>query len=120
MPSLLRVERTHVEIGEMEGRSLSHCPNLYSPIVVIKQLLAAEEEYSRDRFLVSLGKQLQQIGINELPIVGTDKRYIKIHGRSVIGFSVRFEGLGELSSLQLQQHGLGGKQRMGCGGFWDG
>jgi CRISPR-associated protein Cas6 len=118
VPSPLRVERTFVEIGEMEGRSLSHCPNLYSPIVVIKQLLNPEETYSRDRFLVSLGKQLASLDVEGMPTVGTDKRYCQVHGRSVIGFPVSFEGLGELSSLRLQAFGLGGKQRMGCGGFW--
>ena len=118
VPSLLRIERTFVEVGEMEGRSLSPCSSLSSDIVVIKQMLDQCEKYSRDRFLISLGKQLHCLGINAMPTVGTDKRYCQVHGRAVIGFSVSFEGLGELSSLRLQAFGLGGKQRMGCGGFW--
>lgn len=118
VPSPLRIERTFVEVGEMEGRSLSPCSILSSSIVVIKQVLEQGEKYSRDRFLVSLGKQLNYLGINAMPTVGIDKRYCQVHGRAVIGFSVRFDSISKEESIILQTHGLGGKQRMGCGGFW--
>lgn len=118
VPSPLRIERTFVEVGESEGRSLSPCSGLSSPIVVIKQKLEPNERYNRDRFLISLGKQLHHLGIKASPTVGIKKRYCQVHGYSVIGFSVTFDSISEDESLVLQTHGLGGKQRMGCGGFW--
>lgn len=118
VPSPLRIERTFVEAGEMEGRSLSPYSSLSSEIVVIKQLLEPDEKYSRDRFLVSLGKQLHHLVVNAMPTVGIQKRYCQVHGRAVIGFPVRFDSISKEESLTLQSHGLGGKQRMGCGGFW--
>ena len=45
------------------------------------------------------------------------RKVITISGRRVVGFSVRIAGLSDEGSLLLQEHGIGGRRRMGCGVF---
>lgn len=45
------------------------------------------------------------------------RRVIKIKNKRVIGYSLRIHELTAQESLQLQEHGLGGRRRMGCGVF---
>jgi CRISPR-associated endonuclease/helicase Cas3 len=42
---------------------------------------------------------------------------VKIHGKSVIGFSLAAHNLNDEDSLHLQSAGIGGRRAMGCGIF---
>ena len=44
-------------------------------------------------------------------------RTVKIHTKKVVGFAVRVDGLSDRDSLILQQQGIGGRRKMGCGLF---
>lgn len=44
-------------------------------------------------------------------------RTVKIHNKKVVGFAVRVDGLSDRDSLILQQQGIGGRRKMGCGLF---
>lgn len=45
------------------------------------------------------------------------RRVLTIAGRRVIGYALRVSGLTAEESLRLQEHGLGGRRRFGCGVF---
>lgn len=45
------------------------------------------------------------------------RRVLRIHGRSVIGFTVLVQGLSATESIQLQEEGVGGRRKLGCGFF---
>jgi CRISPR-associated protein Cas6 len=45
------------------------------------------------------------------------RKIITIDGRRVVGFSVRVSGLSNEASLLIQEQGIGGRRKMGCGVF---
>jgi CRISPR-associated protein Cas6 len=45
------------------------------------------------------------------------RKVLRIHGRRIVGFELLVSGLTADESLTLQERGLGGRTRMGCGFF---
>ena len=45
------------------------------------------------------------------------RRTLRIHDKEVVGFALDVSGLSADESLRLQEHGLGGRRRFGCGIF---
>jgi CRISPR-associated protein Cas6 len=45
------------------------------------------------------------------------RRTLRIHDKNVVGYAVMVQGLSADESLKLQEHGLGGRRRFGCGIF---
>ena len=43
------------------------------------------------------------------------RRVLRIKDRRVVGYSLRVLGLTAEESIRLQEEGLGGRRRMGCG-----
>jgi CRISPR-associated protein Cas6 len=90
---------------------------LRSRIVTIKKFQEPES------FKEAAQRQLDDLGIRGnliLPLNEASepsRKAIKIKTYSVVGFSLIVTDLNEEDSIQLQQHGLGGKHRMGCGIF---
>lgn len=67
--------------------------------------------------------QLNELGIQGTASIPTnvegepDRKAIKIKRYSVVGFGLEVADLSEENSIKLQEDGLGGKRRMGCGIF---
>lgn len=117
-------------VGIPNSKALIPCSRLYSRLVVIKGYT------DHDSFAVAAKKQLSESGINaELSLVeqasyacaneGKDtgshspylRRTLRIRDKNVVGFAVRVEGLTAEESILLQEKGLGGRRRFGCGIF---
>lgn len=45
------------------------------------------------------------------------RRVVRVKGRAMVGYAVVVSGLGADESLRLQERGLGGRTRLGCGFF---
>lgn len=45
------------------------------------------------------------------------RRLLRIKDRRMVGYAVQVTGLTAEESIKLQEHGLGGRQKMGCGFF---
>ena len=90
---------------------------LRSRIVTIKKFQEAEP------FKEAAQRQLDARGIRGNLILPLNeegepsRKTIKIKTYSVVGFSLAVTDLNEQDSIALQQRGLGGKHRMGCGIF---
>lgn len=106
-----------IHLGIPAARPLQPTRSLYARIVTIEGFNEPES------FLDAARRQLDALGLKadlELPIdeQGDFHRYIiKIHGRSVIGFSLAAHDLGDDDSLHLQSTGIGENRAMGCGIF---
>ncbi len=70
----------------------------------------------RARYEAEIERQLTAIEIHR-PFQIRGRRSITIAGRRVVGYSVRVTNLAEEESVRLQELGIGGKRRMGCGVF---
>ena len=127
---ILQLGRYSVRIGVPQTRALVPSTKLYSRLVVIKGFMEPEP------FLLAAHRQLQNLEINgKLSLViqpkiaesnmnkqsGTHSPYlrrtIKIHDKEVVGFALRVEGLSAEESVHLQEKGIGGRRRFGCGVF---
>ena len=68
------------------------------------------------RFDEEIARQLTGLGITVSAMRGR-RRVFRIKDKTVVGYGVRIAGLNATESLRLQEHGLGGRRKMGCGVF---
>ncbi len=119
-----------IQLGVPQTRPLIPAARLYSRLVIIKGFMEP------DAFLKAVQRQLDAAGIKGVPSLipqsdiaeanrdkkaGTHSDYlrrtIQIRGREIVGFSLRVEQLTAEESILLQERGIGGRRRFGCGIF---
>jgi CRISPR-associated protein Cas6 len=107
----LKVEYPRVE-------ELTPAANVTSRLVTIKGAPDLEN------FRTSIYRQLDDLEISARPTIdanqsqdGPKRRVLRIKDRAIVGFSLSIYGLSPEESLRLQESGLGGRRRMGCGIF---
>lgn len=79
-------------------------------------LVTTRNGNDQDRFQSEISRQMQEMEIQCSWKVGK-RRTFKVHGKQVVGYSILAHGLDAASSLRLQEQGLGGRRKMGCGMF---
>ena len=109
----LEVDEHPLSVGVPEVRTLLPAPRLRARLVTIKGFLKEEE------FLEAAKRQLQSLGIAGEALLG-QRRTFRVREKQVVGFEVAVAGLTAEESLLLQENGLGGRRRMGCGIFVQG
>ena len=106
-----------IQLGIPQIFPLRPVEQLRSRIVTIKKFQEPEP------FKEAAQRQLDALGIRGNLILPLNedgepsRKAIKIKTYSVVGFSLIVTDLNQADSLKLQQVGLGGKHRMGCGIF---
>ncbi len=110
-----------VTVGVPRVEALSPVTNLAARLVTFKGMMAPNtfEECAR--------RHLREMCIEAEPVLvpGSRPRYeglplrrvFRIKGRRIVGYAIRVLGLTADESIRLQEHGLGGRRRMGCGVF---
>jgi CRISPR-associated protein Cas6 len=106
----LSVEGYPVRIGVPAARILLPVANLRSRLVTIKGFL------EQGPFLEAAARQLQNIGVRGEVLLG-ERRTFRVKDKQVVGFELAITALTAEESLALQEKGLGGRRRMGCGVF---
>lgn len=126
----LVIDGSLIRVGTPQTRALVPSARLYSRLVVIKGFLEP------DVFLDAARRQLQALSIGGEPRLvlrpavaaansgkptGSRSPYVRrtigIHGRQVVGFALWVQNLTAEESIRLQEYGLGGRRRFGCGIF---
>ena len=87
---------------------LSPSPRLDARIVTIRGYTDTAP------FLDAVGRKLDCLSIVADVIPGP-RRVVRIASRTVVGFALSLRGLNERDSLTLQETGIGGRRRVGCG-----
>lgn len=106
-----------IQLGIPQIHPLRPMDKLRSRIVVIKKFQEPEP------FLEAAKRQLDALEIKAnlfIPLNEegeSSRKAIKIKTYSIVGFSLIVTDLSDEDSIKLQQVGLGGKHRMGCGIF---
>lgn len=113
--SQINVAGTSLLLGVPELQQLTPITDLRSRLVVIK--LSRSPDVPREVFLDSLCDQLRAIDVAAGEVLIGDRRTLRIKDREVVGYEVCLNGLSSEASLQVQEHGLGGRHRMGAGLF---
>ncbi|MFQ5780494.1 MAG: type I-MYXAN CRISPR-associated protein Cas6/Cmx6 [Nitrospiria bacterium] len=106
----LDVEGHRLQVGVCETMALRPVTALYSRLVTIKGFMEPEH------FLEAAKRQLQEKSITAELQLGS-RRTLKIKEKQVLGFEVLATGLTAEDSIQLQEAGIGGRRKMGCGVF---
>ncbi|MDO5579545.1 MAG: type I-MYXAN CRISPR-associated protein Cas6/Cmx6 [Planctomycetia bacterium] len=108
----LAVEGTVLPVGIPSVYVLSPSPFLRSRLVTIKGFM--EEPVLKDAIL----RQCEEMEIsNSINIALTKRRTLRIHNKDIVGYEVYLSNLTESESIRLQEKGLGGRRKMGCGIF---
>lgn len=97
-------------VGIPATRSLIPAVALSSPLVTTKN--GTEQA----RFETEIKNQMETLGLNGRVTVGK-RRTFKVHGKQVVGYSILVTELSPEESILLQENGLGGRRKMGCGFF---
>ncbi len=106
----LEVDGYSLRVGVPEVRTLRPAARLRARLVTIKGFL------EESPFLEAAKRQLQSLSVTGEVLLG-ERRTFRIKEKQVVGFEVAVNGLTAEESLTLQEHGLGGRRRMGCGVF---
>ena len=126
----LEINGSTVRVGVPQTRSLVPSARVYSRLVVIKGFTEPEaflEAAKRQadalevRGTVSLVPQPQIAQSNRNATSGSRSPYLRrticIRGKQIVGFALRVEDLTAEESIRIQEQGLGGRRRFGCGVF---
>jgi CRISPR-associated protein Cas6 len=118
---LLEIGGHNVRLGVPTVQPLVAAPALEARMVTIKGFMQP------DAFVDAARRQLGERGVSGepgIPLVGDGPRrgeprrkIIRIRDKKVVGFALQVTGLTAVESLTLQERGLGGRRRMGCGFF---
>ncbi len=101
-----------VRVGVPEIRAIRPARQIFSRFVTIKGF--ADEP---DAFAEACSRQLEALTVRESRIGVEKRRVMAVKGYTIVGYSVRLSSLNEADSVIVQQHGLGGKRKMGAGIF---
>jgi hypothetical protein len=130
-----------VRLGVPQVSAIVPAPTLFARTVVMKASSPKQDpavKTSRDQektkryqepseFLDAIRRELERKGIRAdatLPLHRSGpregqpcRRVLRVHGKIIVGFSVIIQGLTVEESLTIQEQGLGGRAKMGCGFF---
>jgi CRISPR-associated protein Cas6 len=122
----LRIGGHVLAVGVPNTHALLPKGRLYSRLVVIKGFMEPSQ------FMDAVRRQLKELSVSGTPALvplshasnrGSNaeapviRRTIRICGKEIVGFAVMVEGLSAEDSIRLQEKGLGGRRRFGCGIF---
>jgi hypothetical protein len=137
----LNVGGHRIRLGAPQVRALIPAPNLVARLVIIKASSPKTDpavKKSRTpfltkryldpaEFLAGARKQLEALEIRGEPGIplnttgpraGQPRRHVlRVHDKQVVGFSLQVTGLTAEESVRLQEEGVGGRGKMGCGFF---
>ena len=106
----LEVDGHRFQVGVPEVRVLRPVAALYARLVTIKGFMEPEQ------FLDAARRQLEAMGSTAKLELG-ERRTFRVKDKQVVGFEVLATELDAEGSLKLQEVGIGGRRRMGCGVF---
>jgi CRISPR-associated protein Cas6 len=117
----LDLNGTPLRLGVPTVRPLLPAATLVARLVTVKHAITPEA------FRPAVQAKLDAMGVSaelELPThragprVGEPRRrVVRIAGDTVVGYAVLLRGLSAADSLRVQECGLGGRTRLGCGFF---
>lgn len=119
-----------IRVGLPNTSAIVPATTLYSRLVVIKGFTEPAE------FLQAAQRQIDKLQIKAEPLLieqthianlNKDKktgsrspylrRTIKISGKEIVGFALKIKNLTDKEAVLLQENGIGGRRRFGCGIF---
>ncbi len=95
---------------------MPHSQGLEPATVLHAHLVTTKNGQDQERFATEIQRQLEVQGCQGKIAVGK-RRTFAVHDKQVAGYSLLISELTVEESITLQEQGLGGRQKMGCGFF---
>ena len=99
-----------IQIGVPQTRSIMPDSSLYAHLVTTRN------GNDQQRFENEISRQMSELGVKGNASVGKRKTFT-VHTKNVVGYSMTIDDLTDEDSLLIQDNGLGGRRKMGCGFF---
>jgi len=99
-----------LRVGVSHTQALIPAVALFSPLVTTKN---GQEQW---RFEREINSQMARLNLEARLHVGR-RRTFQVHGKQVVGYEILVSELTAPESILLQEQGLGGRRKMGCGFF---
>lgn len=99
-----------IRLGAPQINLLQPSSALYARIVTIKGYTEPEP------FTDAVCRKLNKVGIRCEVVLGP-RRVLQVGNHTIVGFGLALHELSDDASILLQEQGLGGRRRMGCGYF---
>lgn len=109
-----------LQVGVPQVRAFIPAVAIRSRLVTIKLKVAtgAPAELTAESFASSARRQLDALSISpDAQLHLGKRRTLRVKDKEVVGYEVLIDGLTAEESLTVQEHGLGGRRKMGCGVF---
>jgi len=106
----LEVDGHRLRMGVPEVRAFRSATALYARLVTIKGFMEPEQ------FLDAARRQMETMGATAKLDLG-ERRTFRVKDKQVVGFEMLATELAAEDSIKLQEVGIGGRRRMGCGLF---
>jgi CRISPR-associated protein Cas6 len=117
IPKVLTLAGRRLVIGgDILRVGVPHVQALRPAPVLAARLVTTRNGQDEQRFDREIAHQLSKLGITA-PAIRGRRRVVGIKDKTIVGYGVRVAGLNAAESLRLQEHGLGGRRKMGCGVF---
>ncbi len=100
-----------IHLGAPQIFLLKPSAQLYARIVTIKGFTEPQP------FLESVCRKLNELGVKGELAIGP-RRVVRIGNHTIVGFALAIHELSDEGSIILQEQGIGGRRRMGCGIFF--
>lgn len=107
---ILNIGDDYIHIGIPKLTDLLPAPNLYAHMVTTKN------GHDEARFDEEISRQLTALGVGGKPHRG-QRRILRIKEKCVVAHSLLVTELTAEESIRLQEAGLGGRRKLGCGVF---
>jgi CRISPR-associated protein Cas6 len=115
------------QLLDLAGKTLSidgHALTLGAPSinqlkprsVLYSHLVTTKNGNDVERFKAAIREKLSSLGIEGKMTIGRRKT-LRIHDKQIVGYSMLMSELTAEESIILQEKGLGGRRKMGCGIF---
>lgn len=106
----LEVLGQNLRFGVPHTKALIPAAALYSPLVTTRN------GQDQERFEAEVRSQMAKLQLKGRLAVGK-RRTFQVHDKQVVGYEVLVSELTAHESILLQEQGLGGRRKMGCGFF---
>jgi len=117
IPKVLRLAGKRLDIdGEALRVGVSTTSALIPATVLYAHIVTTKNGEDENRFDAEIQRQLDALNIKGKPARGP-RRIVTIKDKKVVGYSLLVSELTAEESIRLQEQGLGGRRKMGCGVF---
>jgi CRISPR-associated protein Cas6 len=117
LPPYLKLAGKSIEIfGQTLCIGVPKARGLIPSVALAAHLVSTRNGNDQARFETEMKNQMSALGVNGRLTVGR-RRTFEVHSKQVVGYSLMVSELTASESIALQESGLGGRRKMGCGFF---